>query len=222
MQLMATALRVQFAEVLHPWLEMREIVRIGGDSPSAELQGAPLVIDVKEKKQRLILEFRGFTFVQERARSIDESVDIVLGMTIKLSNASTLPPILNTRYEALFIEPYPMPFHELVIAMKEHYLRRGEVVDSATDIGLVFDQHEADLVKHTNIGPMSSEQLRSDYLFFPRDDVPEQFIFSRLGYEQNKQITFDINYLKDFLKLAVVWQTRQAKVVLNLLKKDGG
>ena len=222
MQLVSTALTLKFAEALHPWLEMREIVRAGGSSPSAELQGAPLVLDVKDKKQRITVQFSGFTFVQEKARSIDESIDIIVGMVTRVSKATNPPPILQAQYEATFIEPHAMPFHEVVIAMKEHYLKRGEVVDSATDIALVFDQHERDLLKQTHTGPMSAEQLRSEYLVFPSADISEQFIFARLRYEQNKQTAFDMNYLNDFLRSAVVWQTKQAQIALGLLKKMEG
>lgn len=222
MQLIKTTLTLQFAEAFRPWVELRGLVRVAGGNPSVELEGPPVVMDVQNKKQRIILQFRAFALMQEGTSSLDESVAGALDMVTKLNSASTFPSMLQTRYESIFIEPYALPFHELVVLMKDQYLRSSQVIDPATDIGLIFDQHEGDIVKHTQIGPMEAAQLRSRYLTWPRDGLPEQFTFASLGYEQNREVVFDSGYLQEFLGAATKWQTEQAELVLGYPRKEGG
>jgi hypothetical protein len=222
MDLIRTNLRLKFAEPLHPWLEMRGLVRVAGDNSSIELEGSPVVIDVQKKKQRAILQFRAFTLIQEDVTSVDDSIASALDMVTDLDSASTLPSIVQIWHDSIFIEPYALPFHELVVLMKDQYLRPSPVVDSATDVGLVFDQHEGDIVKHIQIGPMERGQLRSMFLTWPRDGLPEQFAFASLGYEQNREILFHRAQLQEFLEAATKWQAEQAKIVFNYLQKKGG
>ncbi len=103
--------------------------------------------------------------------------------------------------------------------MKKRFLQPSALIDSTTDIGLIFDQIEDDVFKHYQIGPMGKEQLLKMYLHYGRDQVPDNFVFLSLQYQQNKDFAFNADYVRKFLQAAGQWQTDQAKSVFSYLKK---
>ncbi|MDP2953990.1 MAG: hypothetical protein Q8O76_11830, partial [Chloroflexota bacterium] len=102
--LVKTVLSVQFAEAFHPWLELRELLRVAGDNPKMEVQGQPLVIDRKSRKQRVILEIRALALQQEGAQSAKEAMDSALSLMSQMQEVVTIPKIAWLRYDGIFIE----------------------------------------------------------------------------------------------------------------------
>jgi len=220
-ELVKASVGLLFTEAFSPWLEMRSIIRGVGENPSAEIQGSPLILDLKDKKQRVVLQIKAFEFIQEGVNSIEDSIDKAVDKLVKSNSASKLPQINQIWYESIFIEPYALPFHELLLLMKNRFFQPSALVDPTTDIGLIFDQMEDDLLKHSQIGPMGKEQLLRMYLNYGRDEVPDNFMFLSLRYQQNKEFAFDAGYVRKFLQAAGEWQTHQAKSVFSYLKKGG-
>jgi len=221
MELVKTTLGLLFSEASNPWLEMRNIIRSVGENPSVEIGGEPLVLDLKDKKQRVVLQIKAFEFIQEGMESIEDSINIAADKLVKSNSASKLPKIGQIWYESIFIEPYTLPFHELLVVMKNRFLQPSALVDPTTDIGLIFDQTEGDVLKHSQTGPMRKEQLLRMYLRYGRGQIPDTFVFLGLRYQQNKEFAFDTDYVRRFLEAAGQWQTGQAKSVLSYLKKGG-
>ena len=219
MELVRTALGLLFSEASNPWLEVRNIIRSVGENPSVEIGGEPLVLDLKDKKQRVVLQIKAFEFIQEGMKSIEDSINIAADKLVKSDSASKLPKIGQIWYESIFIEPYAVPFHELLLLMKNRFFQPNALVDPTTDIGLIFDQIEGDVLKHSQAGPMGKEQLLRMYLHYGRDQVPDNFIFLGLQYQQNKEFTFDADYVRKFLQADGQWQTHQFKSVFSYLKK---
>ncbi len=221
MELVKATVVLQFSEALSPWLEMRSIIRNVGENPSAQIEGPPIIIDLKNKKQRVVLHIRAFEFIQEGIGSMEDSINGAVDKLIKSNSSSELPQIKQISHESCFIEPYAVPFHELLLLMKNRFLQPSALVDSTTDIGLIFDQIEGDVFKHYQIGPMGKEQLLKMYLHYGRDQVPDNFVFLSLQYQQNKDFAFDADNVRKFLQAAGQWQTHQAKSVLSYLKGGG-
>jgi len=218
-ELVKTTTVLRFSEAINPWLEIRSIIRSVGEAASAEIGGSPIIMDIKDKKQRVTLHVKAFEFIQEGIDSIEDSIDGAVDKLVKSNSSSKLPQIKQISYESIFIEPYAVPFHEILLLMKNRFLQPSALVDSTTDIGLIFDQIEGDVFKHCQTGPMGKEQLLKMYLYYGRDRVPDNFIFLSLQYQQNKDFTFDADYVRNFLQTAGQWQTHQAKSVFSYLKK---
>jgi len=220
MELVKVLLSLSFAEALRPWLQLRDLMRVVTGNSSVELQGPPQIIDDRDKKQRVVLEFRAITLEQEGVGSINDNVSYVVDFVTKVHGASSLPRISKTRTDALFIESYALPFHELLALVKERYLQLSPLVDSATDVGLIMDQHEGRIVKHIQIGPMEREQLQSMFLRWPRQKLPERFLFLALGYEQDGEGEFAPDCFREFLQTAVKWQIQQAETNVRYLSGE--
>jgi hypothetical protein len=219
--LVKTTVRLDFSEAMRPWVEIREIMRVAGGDPTAELGAEPLVLEQSEKRQRILLQVRALWLEHESPPSADQSVGQAVEVIARLNDASKFPPMKQMRHDSVFIEPYPLPFHELVVFLKERFLRSNAIVDSATDIGLVFDEHEDEVVKHIQIGPMDGEQLRREYLRWPRESIPDTFLFVGLGYVASSEAPYEAESLRAFLQSAVAWQVTQAEAIVSSLRGEG-
>jgi hypothetical protein len=219
--LVKTVTRLDFSGAARPWLEIREIMRVAGGDPKVELRASPIVIDQPEKRRRIVLLMRGLELEQEAAASAGQSVDGALEMIARLNEASEFPSMRQVRHESVFIEPYPLPFHELVLLVKERFLRSNAIVDSATDIGLLFDEHEDEADKHVQIGPMDAEQLRREYLRWPGEGIPDTFLFLALAYASSTEAPCALESLRGFLERAIAWQASEAESIVSSLRAGG-
>jgi hypothetical protein len=221
MELVKTILSLGLSEAFNPWIELRGIIRELGESPKAEIEGPPLTMDLKEKRQRLVLRVKAIEFEQEWVSSIEESTAVALDKMVQGNKVSEFSEVEGVWHEAMYMEPYALPFHELLILVKDRFLRTSELADTSTDVGIIFDQAEGDIVKHYHFGPMAKEQLLSVFLNWPKKDLPDNFIFLILRYEQNKAFTFEREYLKKLLEAANEWEVNQAQWLFRYLRGKG-
>lgn len=221
MELVKTRLRLGLSEAFNSWVELRGMVRKFGEKPKAEIEGAPFIIDLKEKRQRVVLHVKAIEFEQEWVTSIEESSKVALNKLAEGSEVARFPEVERVWHEAMYMEPYALPFHELLILVKDRFLRRSELADVSTDVGIIFDKVEGDTVKHYQFGPMEKEQLLSMFLNWPKDGIPDNFIFLILRYEQNKVFKFESEYLRGFLETANEWEVSQAKWFFDYLREKG-
>ncbi len=221
MELVRTVTNLRFSEAFAPWMEMRSIIRDVGENPSAQIEGSPIVIDLKNKRQRVVLHIKALDFIQEGMRSAEDSIEAALEKLTKLNSASKLPQVAQITSELDFIEPYAVPFHELLLLMKDRFLRPGALADCSTDVGLIFDQVEGDVLKHYQTGPMEKSQLLNMYLHYPREKLPDVFAFLSLQYQLKKAFPFDVDYVRRFLHDAGQWQAHEACSVFGYIKKGG-
>ena len=221
MELLRTRLYVSMLEAFKPWLEVRDLIRELGERQSVELQGPPLVIDIKEKKERLVLHMRAIELEQEGVSNIKESAEKALAKITKVNEVSKINDVKTVWHEAIYIEPYALPFHEILIRIKERFFRASELLDSSTDVGLILDKAEGDIMKHYEFGPMTKEQLQSMFLNWPKDNLPDNFVFLLLKYEQIKTFKFECEYLKQFLLSANEWEVNEAPLVFDYIRGKG-
>ncbi|MDP3064921.1 MAG: hypothetical protein Q8O40_17215 [Chloroflexota bacterium] len=222
METVKSLLAVKFAEPLRPWHELRELMNVAAANPKLEIQAPPFSIELADKRQAIVLHIRAVTFEQERVRSADAAIVEGVGLLSKMHRASPFPAIGSVSYDTLFIEPFSLPFHELVSLVKRRFFKPTAVTESATDVAVVFDVHEGDVIKHLRIGPMEANQLRSQFLRWPPDNVAERFAFVSLGYEYNRRVDFDEEALKGVLGVAAAWQNEQAATIISVLHQEGG
>ena len=219
MQLIRTRLYLEFTVPPSPWVGLRSILRVASENDDLELRGAPIITDRPTKKQRVSLQFRAIGFEQEGEDSYESCLTQAMDFVRQTHEASPLPPVRSLRYDTTYIEPYSLPFHELVALMKRRYLRSNSIIDPATDLGFVFDYHEGELEKHLQIGPMEPAQLQSDFLHWPREGLPDCFVYIDLGYQRKKELEFDLTDLQSVLNDAVRWQLSQADAILADLEE---
>jgi len=221
MELVKTVLRLDLGEAFNPWLELRKVIREAVEKDTVEIQGPPMVMDIPEKKQRVEFHIRSLVFQQEGTASINETVDIALRKVEGINRESRIPRINKLVYESEFIEPYSLPFHEMLLLIKERFLVSNSTVEPATDVALIFDQAREGVLKHMHFGPMEREQLLSAFLIYKPSEIPDNFIFLLNRYEISKNVDYSATILKEFLDNATNWQTENASSLFNYLKQKG-
>ena len=166
----------------------------------------------------MMVEVRAVTLEQESPESHQNSITQAVDRMMHINEASEFPPVEQIRYVALYMEPFSLPFHELVVFLKRRFLQPSSLVESATDIGLVFDVHENDIVKRIHVGPMEAAQWRSDYFRWPPDDLPDTSVFLGVTHEANREVQFSAGLLRESLKAAADWQASYTQTLLEYLK----
>jgi len=201
---------------------MVRMIRAFGENPNINIQGPPVIIDLKEKRQRFSVHVRGIELEQEGMSSIEESTGVALEKMAQGNELSKFSEIRRVWHQAMYIEPYALPFHELLILVKNRFLQKSELADASTDVGMIFDQAEGDIIKHYEFGPMAKEQLLSVFLNWPRDGLTDNFVFLQLKYEQARAFMFEREYLRKLLKDANEWEVSQAQWLFSYIREKGG
>jgi hypothetical protein len=225
MELVKAVLRLSLSAAFNPWVEIRGIIRELGGEPKAEIEGPPVIMDLKEKekgkRRRVVLHVKAIEFQEEGVISLEENTAAALDKMAQGNKVSKFPDVKRVWHEVIYIEPYALPFHELLILVKNRFIKASELASASTDVGIIFDQAEGDILKHYQFGPMAKEQLLSMFLNWPRDDLPDNFVFLGLRYEQNRAFTFEREYLKRFLEAANEWEVNQANWLFSYLREKG-
>lgn len=223
MNLVKVSLVLRFETATNPWLELRALMRSAASDPTIEMQVAPVIVDRKKENTRISMQVRAVRLEHESTGPLGEAVAHAHATMVELNHASPFPEVEMMRCDAAFIDPFDMPFHELVELMKTHYLTPTRIARESSDIGLIFDQREDGLLKHVQLGPMDRAQLISDILRWPKEnEIPDTFVFIDAGYEKITNVAFSEDMLNTFLEEATQWQESEANALLNELRERGG
>lgn len=220
MDCVKTAGKVDFTDALRPWLDLRALIRASeGPASSAELQGTPIQIDKVEQRQRIVLQVRSLVVQQEALAGVTPSIADVLGTMEKLARAVPISDMASLRLDIFSIDPYELPFHELVARVKGKLTVPHPFFVGATDISVAVDcQLGDDLQRHIQIGPMMPAQLNQQFLAFRRDNLPEQFLFVSLGTTIVHSQPFALESLRDRTEEFEAWASETASEIAAVVR----
>jgi len=223
MNVVKMKLLLRFETATNPWLELRALMRSAASDQKIEMLAAPVVVDRKKERTRISMQIRAVGLEHESTGPLSQAVAHAHATMVELNSASPFPEVEMMRCDVAFIDPFDMPFHELVELMKAHYLTPTRIADGSSDIGLIFDQRENGLLKHVQLGPMDRAQLMSEILRWPNEnEIPDTFVFVNAGYEKVTSIAFSGDTLNKFLEEATQWQESEANRLVNELRERGG
>ena len=220
--LVRTAVQLEFAEALKPWLEVRDLFRIASGDEGTELQGEATYIDREQHKQRVGFHLRALSFEQEGEATAEAAIENALRTFSELNARSRLPELQRVRMDAVRIAPSECAFAELRSLVGQAYFRPTALSEQATDVGVTFEQDEGHVRKHIRIGPMEPGQLQESYLYFPKDSIPAVFAFIGLGYQWNVAMKFNAQEVREVLDEARTWQESTVQCVLADLSGAAG
>jgi hypothetical protein len=190
-------LRLEFVEAFRPWLDLRNLIRAGQGTDAGELQGPPIVIAKQEQARRVVLNVRGVVVEQEARAGSDLQPKLALDQLSTLSDPFPFPDVALLRVDLLAIDPYELPFHELVAKVKQAMLCGNPLTAASTDLSVVMDEQiDADTTRHLQIGPMLPAQLNEQFLMIPRTDLPQQFLFVSTALTVRRRMAFSIEALR--------------------------
>ncbi len=221
-ELVRTVIRLEFAEALQPWLEVRGLFRVASGNENAELKGESMYFENEENRQRIGFQMRGFSFEQEGDRTNEMVVQNALQAFSELNDVSTFPTLERVRIESIFIEPYELSFRELCSHFQRTYLQDTALIEHATDLGLTVDQDEGHVIRDVQLGPMEPKELQTNFLRWERDSIPDLFLFMGLGFQWNVEMEYTSQELGSVLADARSWQESAIQLVQSDLSKTAG
>jgi hypothetical protein len=222
MRLVKSVFTIQFAAAMNAWLEMRRLLRVASSNPNAEIQAAPLVIDRAEERKRIVVQVRGISFEQELPDAVDQALREINTLMSNFHETVPLPEIQNITHHLIFIEPFSMPFHELVSLMKQRFLIATRLSSVASDLAIVLDTRDDEGVRNIHVGPMDRAQLQEDILRWPTDDLPDTFALLNGSFQVEWHAEFTPERLEPFLKRSAEIQTEAASLFIQELTEQRG
>lgn len=214
MRLVRHTLTIEFARPARPWEDLRSLLRVAAGDEGAEMQSPPIILDRPKEKARIVLQVRGMIVDRETDEDLVTAAKACTQQISALGEAVPLPRIASFRFDAMFIDPFDAPFHELVNLLKKHYLSSVRIVQASTDLGLTFDQRDGNQLKHINMGPMDKAQLIGDVLKWPpTPEPPDVFVFANLAYQESTERDYSDSELDAFMSQAVEWQVSECDAI---------
>jgi hypothetical protein len=212
-------LKVDFAEALRPWLDLRELIRAGEASEKPELQGPPIVVSRVEQKQRIVLQVRAVSVEQEADPGAEPDTKRMIDSFRRLGAVLPMPPVASARVEYLALDPYDLPFHELVARVKETLLCVNSLAATATDVSVVTDEQvDEETIRHVQVGPMLPAQLNQQFLVFRREDVPAQFLYVSAARTVTHRTDFSVEALEAQVAECDGWAAATAAEVSAIVR----
>ena len=221
-ELVRTVIRLEFAEALRPWLEVRGLFRVASGDETVELKGETTHFENEENRQRIGFQMRGFSFEQEGNRTNDLVAQNALQTFSKLNGVSRFPMLERVRIDTMFIESYELSIRELCSMFRRTFLQESALVQQATDLGVTIDQEEGHVSRHIQLGPMESEQLQASFLRWERDSIPDRFLFMGLGFQWNVEMEYNSQELDSVFVEACSWQESAIQLVQADIKRTAG
>ena len=222
-ELVKSALRLDFVNAQKPWSEMRDIIRVVSGDQNAQVQAAPIVVDREKDHTRITIQVRALSLELEQRSTSKNATEAIVKILSDLHQSSELPDISKVLYEQTLIEPIDLTFHELVSALKRIYLQQSRIVDQASDIGLSLDRLMPDgVLQHIQIGPMDAQQLTTQWLRWKRESTPDTFVYIRVASELAKEDPFRLLSVQSFLEASATWQIAEADAVAEQIREGIG
>lgn len=221
-ELVRTVIRLEFAEPLQPWLEVRGLFRVASGNENVELKGESTYFENEENWQRIGFQMRGFSFEQEGDRTNEMVLQNALQAFSELNDVSSFPTIEKVRVDSMYIDPYGLSFRELCSDFQRAYLQNTALIEHATDLGLTFEQDEGHVIRHVQLGPMEPKELQTNFLRWERESTPDLFLFMGLGFQWNVEMEYTSQELGIVLADARSWQESAIQIVQSDLSKIAG
>jgi hypothetical protein len=222
MRLVKSVFVIKFDTAMNAWLEMRSLLRVASATPDAEIQAAPLVIDRAQEKKRIIVQVRAIVFEHEFPATTDEALSEIRTLMVKFGEIVSLPQIRSLKHDFLFIEPFSIPFHELVSLIKRRFLVSTRATAAASDVAIFLDTRDDEGLKSIHLGPMDRVQLHEEILRWPADDLPDTFAFLGASFQVEGPSTFTPEGLESFLRRSAEVLTESATLVIQELTEETG
>ena len=203
-------------QALSPWRELRGIIRAVTGDEGSEVESQPFDINNAARKQRVVLRVRAISVIDEGMGDIADGVVRIVEVLDTIHGVSSIPAIQTLESIAMFIQPRDVPFHEAVAAVKEAVWTQADIIDEATDVGLVVDFDDGTRLGTLTVGPMSKQQLQDQYLKWPNSELPEVFVYLAATYRQPLG-AYDSTRLGEAMRAAAAWQTEQTKRMVAVL-----
>ncbi len=197
MEVVKAGLSLGFVEALQPWLDLRSMLRWGQGNDQAEIQGQAFVSLNEPTRQRVIVQVKALSVEQETSERTAANFADAIAKVQAFPDHTFLGSLSLFRMDMQFIEPFELPFHELNTRVKEAFLLPIDLASHGTDVQVVIDEAvDESSTNHHQVGPMAASQLNTQLLAFPREGLPDPFVFIGLGRSTKGPIDFSLDWIE--------------------------
>lgn len=220
MEIVKVSASLGFEEALRPWLELRSMIRWAQARDDGEIQGQAVVSLSEDARQRVTIQVRAFAVEQERRQESSPTMRQVVDKLAQFPELGALGTLATIRFDAQYIDPLDLPFHEVNTRIKDAFLAQHDLTTAATDVQLVLDEAvDESTTNHHQLGPMAPAQLNTQLLAFRRDDLPDQFIFLSLGRTLKGSQQYSVDRIAEQGSTFSEWAAVRAQKIVDRIRR---
>ena len=176
-----------------------------------------LTLEAKQKKLRTILEQKRCAVDLEEVPNTGYCVQTIAGIFKKVDDILSIPLLARIGVRTIWIEPFEGTFTDLLKVYKKSVLGSNILCEQASDVGLVLDFVDGDYNVSLTTGPMEAQQLKTQFLTFEQETIPNVFIFGNIDRATTNETKYSNKFLNEFIQQGLGYGEEQAKTLIDIL-----
>lgn len=205
-------------KLLKPYEELYSAI-LGEEIKQPEKWVSPsLNLRAKQKKMSTSLESERCAVDLEEVPNIGYCVQTISSTFKKVDDILGIPLLARTGVRSMWIEPFEGTFADLLTAYKKKMLGSNVLSEEASDVGFVLDFVDEDCKVSLTTGPMEMQQLKTQFLNFEPEGIPDVFIFSDIDRATTNETKYSNKFLSEFIRRGLDYGGERAKMLIDILR----
>jgi hypothetical protein len=177
-----------------------------------------LVVDAKQRKMRATLEPKRCAVGLEEVPNTGYCVRTISQIFKKVDNILEIPLLDRAGVKSMWIESFEGTFADLLAVYKKGMLGGNILSERASDVGAVLDFVDEDCKVSLTTGPMEAQQLKTQFLTFEAQSIPDVFMFIAVDRATTSQTKYSNKFLTEFIRQSLDCGEERAKTVVSILR----
>lgn len=177
-----------------------------------------LTLQAKQRKMKTILEAKRCAVDLEEVPNIGYCVQTIAGIFKKVDDILGIPLLARVGVRSMWIEPFEGTFADLLAVYKKSMLGSNILCKQASDVGVVLDFVDEDCKVSQTTGPMETQQLKTQFLAFEPESIPDVFIFSDIDRATTNETKYSNKFLNGFIRQGLDYGEERAKTLIDILR----
>lgn len=192
---------------------------LGEELKQPEKWVAPsLNLRAKQKKMSTSLESERCAVDLEEVPNVGYCVQTISSIFKKVDDILGIPPLARVGVRSTWIEPVEETFADLLAIYKKSMLGSNILSERMSDVGLVLDFVDEGCKVSLTTGPMKAQQLKTQYLTFEQETIPNVFIFCDIDRATTNECKYSNKLLSEFIRRGLDYGGERAKMLIDILR----
>lgn len=175
-----------------------------------------LRLEDREKKRVILVDPARSVIGIEQPPNVGFCRDLVIQFFGSVNERLGIPQIARYGLRSTWIEKYEGSFQELLSKCKQRIFGNSRLIEKTDDVCAVLNYTvEGGQKLSVTTGPMEVEQLKSQFLTFEPESLPQLFLYVDVDLGDTMTKQYSAQYVRAFFDKAIEEGSRLAKEVIT-------
>jgi len=203
-------------KLFRPYEELYRSIT-GKELPEKEIALPGFMLNVAEKKMRIVVEPGHTSVVLGDVPNTGYCVDNIMGLFRKITELVEMPLLKRLGIRSYWYQESRLDFTSLVSVCKEIFYKPTIFVEESVDIGASFTLKDGEYSINVHFGPMAESQLMTMFIFKP-DKLPKVASYLDVDYYSLvNELNITDTILRQFVNAGLKSGVEQSEKLTNIL-----